>query len=108
VTTDVEGQHGQPGMPSPLPERTRRADTPDAGSDHPGVLGRLGQAAAGRFRLTLALWLVVIAGLGALAPQAVKSLAGAGWQANGSDSCRSAPSSATTSAGPAPPRFRSW
>jgi RND superfamily putative drug exporter len=36
--------------------------------------------------VTLALWLIVIAGLGALAPQAVKSLAGAGWQANGSDS----------------------
>jgi RND superfamily putative drug exporter len=52
----------------------------------PGVLGRLGLAAAGRFRLTLVLWLIVIAGLGALAPQATKALAGAGWQANGSQS----------------------
>jgi RND superfamily putative drug exporter len=43
-------------------------------------------AAASRFRLTLVLWLVVIAGLGALAPQATKVLAGAGWQANGSQS----------------------
>jgi RND superfamily putative drug exporter len=52
----------------------------------PGVLGRLGTAAASRFRLTLVLWLVAIAGLGALAPQATKVLAGAGWQANGSQS----------------------
>jgi RND superfamily putative drug exporter len=50
------------------------------------VLGRLGVAAAGRFRVTLVLWLIVIAGLGALAPQATKALAGAGWQANGSQS----------------------
>jgi putative drug exporter of the RND superfamily len=58
-----------------------------AGTVHrPGALGRLGQAAAGRFRMTLVLWLVAIAGLGALAPQAVKSLAGAGWQADGSAS----------------------
>ncbi|WP_034260978.1 MMPL family transporter [Actinospica robiniae] len=52
----------------------------------PGVLGRVGQAAASRFRLTLVLWLIVIAGLGALAPQATKALAGAGWQADGSQS----------------------
>ena len=52
----------------------------------PGVLGRIGLFAADRFRLTLVLWLVVIAGLGALAPKAMTSLAGAGWQANGSQS----------------------
>ena len=34
----------------------------------PGALGRLGVAAASRVRLTLVLWLAVIAGLGALAP----------------------------------------
>jgi RND superfamily putative drug exporter len=43
-------------------------------------------AAAGRFRLTLVLWLAVVAALGAFAPQATKALAGAGWQANGSES----------------------
>ena len=72
-----------------LPDRPDRADVRADHSDHsdqPGLLGRLGRGAASRFRLTLVLWLVVIAGLGALAPQAVKSLAGAGWQANGSAS----------------------
>nr|WP_042382417.1 MMPL family transporter [Streptacidiphilus melanogenes] len=51
-----------------------------------GLLGRLGSAAARRFRVTLVLWLVVIAGLGALAPKAMSDLAGAGWQADGSQS----------------------
>jgi RND superfamily putative drug exporter len=78
VTTDVE----RPGRP----DSAGRADGPDTGPDRPGALGRLGQAATRRFRLTLVLWLAVIAGLGALAPQATKVLAGAGWQANGSDS----------------------
>jgi putative drug exporter of the RND superfamily len=66
------------GSRSAADERDRRAAL--------GVLGRLGLAAAGRFRLTLVLWLILIAGLGALAPQATKALAGAGWQANGSQS----------------------
>ncbi|MFE5582374.1 MMPL family transporter [Kitasatospora sp. NPDC056531] len=34
------------------------------------------------------LWLVVVAGLGAFAPQVTSSLAGAGWQANDSESVR--------------------
>ena len=53
---------------------------------HAGLLGRVGSAAARRFRLTLVLWLAVIAGLGALAPKAMTDLAGAGWQADGSQS----------------------
>ena len=52
----------------------------------PGLLGRLGLVAAGRFRLVVLLWLVLVAGLGALAPQATSVLAGAGWQAQGSQS----------------------
>ena len=51
-----------------------------------GLLGRLGAAAARRFRLTLVLWLAVLAGLGVLAPKAMTDLAGAGWQADGSAS----------------------
>jgi putative drug exporter of the RND superfamily len=52
----------------------------------PGALGRLGVWATTRLRLVLVLWLAVIAGLGAFAPQATSALAGAGWQANGSQS----------------------
>ena len=52
----------------------------------PGVLGRIGVAATRRFRLVVLLWLIVVAGLGALAPQATNVLAGAGWQAQGSQS----------------------
>ncbi|WP_344665468.1 MMPL family transporter [Catenulispora yoronensis] len=46
----------------------------------------MGQAAATHLRLTLILWATTVIALGALAPQALKSLAGAGWQANGSAS----------------------
>jgi RND superfamily putative drug exporter len=52
----------------------------------PGVLGRIGLGAARRFRATVLLWLVLVAGLGALAPQVTSVLAGAGWQASGSQS----------------------
>ncbi|MBR7830743.1 hypothetical protein KDK95_30855, partial [Actinospica sp. MGRD01-02] len=52
----------------------------------PGVLGRIGLVAARRFRTTVLLWLVLVAGLGALAPQVTSVLAGAGWQASGSQS----------------------
>ena len=51
-----------------------------------GPLGRLGVSAASRLRVTLVMWLVVVAALGALAPRVTSSLAGAGWQANGSQS----------------------
>ena len=44
--------------------RLRVADPPGPAGSRPGLLGRLGQAAARRFRLTLILWLVAIAGLG--------------------------------------------
>ena len=52
----------------------------------PGVLGRIGLAASRRFRSVVLLWLVLVTGLGALAPQATSVLAGAGWQAQGSQS----------------------
>lgn len=66
--------------------KTDRHDADAEAYPAPGVLGRLGTAASDRFRRTLVLWLIVIAGLGALAPQATKVLAGAGWQADGSQS----------------------
>ncbi|MEV5651014.1 MMPL family transporter [Nocardia sp. NPDC052254] len=53
-----------------------------------GVLGRLGAAMAGHARIVFGVWLVLLVGLGAAAPSVFGSLAGAGWQANGSDSVR--------------------
>ena len=51
-----------------------------------GRLGRLGTWAAGHLRLVAVLWLALVAGLGMFAPQVTSQLAGAGWQANGSES----------------------
>ncbi|MFI2476887.1 MMPL family transporter [Nocardia xishanensis] len=53
-----------------------------------GMLGRLGDAMAGRTRLVFGIWLAVLVALGAAAPSVFDSLAGAGWQANGSESVR--------------------
>ncbi|WP_332666651.1 MMPL family transporter, partial [Aeromicrobium sp.] len=52
----------------------------------PGPLGRLGVGVTHHVRLTTALWLLVIIGLGAFAPRVESELSGAGWQANGSES----------------------
>jgi RND superfamily putative drug exporter len=51
-----------------------------------GVLGRLGGAMAGHTRWVFGAWLIVLVALGAAAPAVFSSLAGAGWQANGSES----------------------
>lgn len=55
---------------------------------HGGMLGRLGAAMAGHARIVFGMWLLVLVALGAAAPSVFNSLAGAGWQANGSDSVR--------------------
>ena len=63
--------------------------TPAAPSDaaaSPGVLGRWGQVMARRTRTVAVVWLLVVGGLGSLAPSVFSDLAGAGWQDNGSDS----------------------
>ncbi|WP_433722904.1 MMPL family transporter [Nocardia sp. CA-129566] len=54
----------------------------------PGALSRLGAAMAGRARIVFGIWLVVLIALGAAAPSVFTALAGAGWQANGSESVR--------------------
>ncbi|MFE0462367.1 MMPL family transporter [Kitasatospora sp. NPDC058965] len=54
----------------------------------PGPLGRLGAWSVRHFKGVLVAWLVVVAALGALAPQVTSALSGAGWQANGSDSVK--------------------
>ncbi|MFI1460534.1 MMPL family transporter [Nocardia carnea] len=53
-----------------------------------GPLARLGATMAGRARLVFGVWLVVLIALGAAAPSVFTSLAGAGWQADGSESVR--------------------
>ncbi|MGV9661483.1 MMPL family transporter [Nocardia niigatensis] len=51
-----------------------------------GLLGRLGALMADRARWVFGFWLIVAVALGAAAPTVFDSLAGAGWQANGSES----------------------
>ena len=51
-----------------------------------GPLGRLGLWNARHFRLLLVVWAVVTVGLGAFAPRVEGALAGAGWEATGSQS----------------------
>ncbi|WP_329334141.1 MMPL family transporter [Streptomyces sp. NBC_01352] len=53
-----------------------------------GPLGRLGAWTAGHFKQVLIGWLVVVAVLGAFAPQVTSALSGAGWQSNGSESVK--------------------
>ncbi|QDQ95365.1 MMPL family transporter [Rhodococcus sp. WB9] len=51
-----------------------------------GVLGRMGVAMATHTKMVFGVWLIVLVALGAAAPSVFGSLAGAGWQANGSES----------------------
>ncbi|WP_412475619.1 MMPL family transporter [Gordonia sp. LUNF6] len=52
----------------------------------PGPLGRLGVWVSAHGRLVAAAWILIVIGLGVFAPSVEKSLSGAGWQAQGSDS----------------------
>ncbi|NKY60667.1 MMPL family transporter [Nocardia flavorosea] len=53
---------------------------------HGGVLGRFGALMAGHVRIVFGVWLLVSVVLGAAAPSVFTALAGAGWQADGSES----------------------
>jgi len=81
ASTDRHGQSAPTGASSRIPR---------AGESEPavGVLGRLGVGCARHFRIVLIGWLLLLIGLGAFAPQAETSLAGAGWHASGSESVR--------------------
>jgi len=61
---------------------------PDADTVSPryGPLGRLGRYTAGHFHLVLVVWAVIAVSLGAFAPRVETALAGAGWEATGSQS----------------------
>ena len=52
----------------------------------PGPLGRLGLWVTSHAKLVTGVWLLLILGLGAFAPQVEHNLSGAGWQADGSES----------------------
>ncbi|WP_460863469.1 MMPL family transporter [Rhodococcus aerolatus] len=65
---------------------TRRPSPPGAVGLTGGPLARLGTVMADRFRWVITVWLLLAVALGALAPSVFSSLAGAGWQANGSES----------------------
>ena len=67
---------------------TASADSPHEGVPGSGPLGRWGAFMAGHTRAVLGVWLLVLVTLGAAAPSVFTSLAGAGWQANGSESVR--------------------
>ena len=51
-----------------------------------GPLGRLGLWTAAHFKVLLIAWAIVAVGLGAFAPRVEGALAGAGWEASGSES----------------------
>ncbi|WP_082920538.1 MMPL family transporter [Rhodococcus sp. YH3-3] len=63
--------------------RTVTADPPTRAD---GILARLGRSMATHTRLVVGVWLIALIALGAAAPSVFTSLAGAGWQANGSES----------------------
>ncbi len=66
---------------------TVHADTPpDTPTPRAGTLGRLGATMVGQARWVFGIWLLTLIALGAAAPSVFTSLAGAGWQANGSES----------------------
>jgi RND superfamily putative drug exporter len=64
-----------------------RADEVHGAEEHRyGLLGRLGYFTANHFRAVLLTWVVIALGLGVFAPKAQHALAGAGWEASGSQS----------------------
>lgn len=51
-----------------------------------GPIGRLGRWSADHVRLVVIAWIVIVVGLGALAPRVEHALSGAGWEDSGSQS----------------------
>jgi RND superfamily putative drug exporter len=74
-------------MAMTTPDRHAHTPAPDTDLGYrPGPLGRIGVWVIDHARLTIVVWILLIAGLGALAPQVESQLSGAGWQADGSES----------------------
>ncbi|MER6167041.1 MMPL family transporter [Streptomyces violaceorubidus] len=72
--------------PAAPPSAGAAREVPEVREVRPGPLGRLGIRVADHGRLVTVAWLVLVIGLGILAPSVEKSLSGAGWQADGSQS----------------------
>ncbi|MBJ8340848.1 MMPL family transporter [Antrihabitans sp. YC3-6] len=70
-------------LPDTVPATGR---DPDRHVSAPGILGRLVGAMVTRRRWVFGVWLIALVALGSAAPSVFTSLAGAGWQANGSES----------------------
>jgi putative drug exporter of the RND superfamily len=70
-------------LPQTVPTTGR---DPDHHVSAPGILGRLGGVMVTRRRWVFGVWLIALVALGSAAPSVFTSLAGAGWQANGSES----------------------
>ncbi|CAM3034916.1 MMPL family transporter [Prescottella defluvii] len=66
----------------------RQDSPPPSTASVGGPLARLGAAMADNFKWVITAWLVLVVALGAAAPSVFSSLAGAGWQANGSESVK--------------------
>lgn len=63
-----------------------RLSDPDDLGYRPGPLGRLGVWVTHHRRVTAAIWVLLVVGLGVFAPKVEANLSGAGWQADGSES----------------------
>jgi putative drug exporter of the RND superfamily len=72
-------------MPSQLSEAAP-AESAASPSQQPGPLGRLGVWTASHARLVVTLWALAVVALGIFAPRVEHALAGAGWEASGSES----------------------
>jgi len=73
-----------PEAPAVIEHSDARSESAD--EDRPRPFARLGAWAATHFRRVLAVWLLVIAAFGFFAVHVESALAGAGWQASGSQS----------------------
>lgn len=65
---------------------TTEEQQPPPTTSRPGPMGRLGLWTATHRRWVFVIWGLLVIGLGTAAPSVFSSLAGAGWQANGSES----------------------
>lgn len=70
--------------PNQAPQHADEAPSATRG----GPMARLGAAMAVNATWVFGVWVIVLIALGAAAPTVFNSLAGAGWQANGSESVR--------------------
>jgi RND superfamily putative drug exporter len=71
---------------SPAPDTTPLSDPLNDPEPTSGILGRLGSWSVLHKRRVVATWLLIVIILGIFAPHVEKSLSGAGWQADGSQS----------------------